>query len=199
MGDAAERTPTFEELYRAIEALPPGLTGEILEPGVIRTMGRPGAAHRFTARRLLGGFGDDDAAEGGTGGWFEAEAEVRLLGDRLAVPDLSAWRLSADTTVPPRFVQENPIVVAPDCCIEILSPRTKTSDRNQELPLYAESGVAWMWLVDPEAHRIEIFRAVEGRPCPTEVVEGAVARALPPFESVVDVSRWWLPKPADQG
>ena len=32
---AAARVPTFDELYRAIEALPPGLTGEILEPGVI--------------------------------------------------------------------------------------------------------------------------------------------------------------------
>ena len=40
MGSAAERNATFEELYRAIQALPPGLTGEILEPGVIRTMGR---------------------------------------------------------------------------------------------------------------------------------------------------------------
>jgi Uma2 family endonuclease len=195
VGDAAERTATFEELYRAIEALPGGLTGEILEPGVLRTMGRPGAAHRFTARRLLGAFGDDDAAEGGTGWWFEAEAEVRLPGDRLAVPDVAAWRLAPDDGVPPPFVQENPIAVVPTCTLELLSPRTRVIDRDRKLPLYAASGVEWMWLVDPEAHRIEIFRAVDGAPHPVEVVDAAVTRALPPFSSVVDVSRWWLPTP----
>jgi Uma2 family endonuclease len=195
MGDAAERTPTFEELYRAIEALPPGLTGEILEPGVIRTMGRPGAPHRFTARRILGCFGDDDAAEGGTGWWFESEAEIRFPGDRLAVPDLSAWRLGPDAPAPPSFVRENPIVVLPQWCGELLSPRTRTVDRNQKLPLYAESGVEWVWLVDPEAHRVEVLQTVDGAPRPWDVVEGDITRALPPFESVVDVSRWWLPEP----
>jgi len=196
VGDAAERTPTFEELYRAIEALPSGLTGEILEPGVIRTMGRPGAAHRFTARRLLGAFGDDDEAEGGTGWWFEAEAEIRFPRDRLAVPDIAAWRLPKEESVPPPFVQDNPITVVPACCIEVLSPRTRTIDRDQKLPLYAESHVEWMWLVDPGEHRIEVFRTVDREPRPVEVIDGSVTRALPPFTSVVDVPRWWLPAPS---
>ena len=39
---ASQRIPTFEELYLAIEALPEGVTGEVLEPGMIHTMGRPG-------------------------------------------------------------------------------------------------------------------------------------------------------------
>ncbi len=196
MGDAAERTPTFEELYRAIEALPEGLTGEILEPGVIRTMGRPGAAHRFTARRLLAAFGDDDAAEGGQGWWFEAEAEIRLLADRLVVPDVAAWRLAPEEGVPPDFVQDNPIVAVPGWCAEILSPRTRSVDRAQKLPLYAEAGVEWVWLIDPEARRVELFETVGGKPQARGVVDGDTKRALPPLDSVVELSRWWLPQPA---
>jgi hypothetical protein len=32
--------PSFEALYAEVRALPHGSTGEILEPGVLRTMGR---------------------------------------------------------------------------------------------------------------------------------------------------------------
>jgi hypothetical protein len=32
----------FDELYRQIEALPHGVTGQILEAGVLTTMSRPG-------------------------------------------------------------------------------------------------------------------------------------------------------------
>jgi hypothetical protein len=51
MSSAAKRVPTFEELYREIEHLPPGITGQILIPGVLATMSRPGAAHDHTLAR----------------------------------------------------------------------------------------------------------------------------------------------------
>lgn len=196
MGDPAERRPTFEEVYRAIEALPAGLTGEILEPGIIRTMGRPGAAHRFTSRRMLGSFGDDDAAEHGGRWWFEAEAEVRFPGDRLAVPDLAAWRLGPDDAVPPPFIRTNPIAVVPQWCAEVLSPRTRSVDRGAKVSLYASSGVEWIWLVDPEAFRVEVLRVRDGAAQLVETIEADVERAIPPFATVLDTTRWWLGAPA---
>ena len=48
MSSAAKRAPTFDELYREIERLPQGITGQILVPGVLTTMSRPGAAHDHT-------------------------------------------------------------------------------------------------------------------------------------------------------
>ena len=41
MSSAALRLPTFDELYDEIEALPVGMTGEILGPGELRTMSLP--------------------------------------------------------------------------------------------------------------------------------------------------------------
>jgi Uma2 family endonuclease len=196
MGYPAERRPTFEELYRAIEALPPGLTGEILEPGVIRTMGRPGGAHRIGAWALRRSLGDDDVWEGGFGWWFEQEAEIRLLDSRLAVPDLSGWRLPSEEPVPPTFAFDNPIVRVPDWCCEILSPSTEKIDREQKVPLYAEAGVSWIWLIDPQRRKAEILRSSAGKAAVTETLEGDVQRALPPFSSVVDTSRWWVKRPA---
>jgi hypothetical protein len=47
---AALKLPTFDDLYAEIAALPEGVTGEILEPGVLRTMSRPGKRHRSAAK-----------------------------------------------------------------------------------------------------------------------------------------------------
>lgn len=191
MASPAERIPSFAELYRAIEALPPGLTGEILEPGVIRTMGRPGGSHRLAARAIARAFGDDDRWEGGHGWWFEQEAEIRFLGNRLAVPDLSAWRIGDDQPVPPSFVFDNPIVSRPDWCCEILSNSTHKTDREIKVPLYAAAGVEWIWLVDPGVCRAEILRTSGGAAELVDTVEGAVRRAVPPFASVIDTARFW--------
>jgi Uma2 family endonuclease len=105
-------------LYREIIALPTGVTGEILERGVLRTMSRPGTSHRLASKRAgrdLEGF---DRNLGGTGGWIGVEAEVRLLDEYLAVPDLAGWRVERVPELP----DENPIPIAPDWACEILSP-----------------------------------------------------------------------------
>ena len=192
MASPAQRIASFDELYQAIQALPPGLTGEILEPGVIRTMGRPGGAHRYSARAILRSLNGDDAWDGGDGWWFEQEAEIRFLQIRLAVPDISAWRVGAGRPLPPAFVLENPITQRPDFCCELLSESTKKSYREIKVPLHAAAGVEWLWLVDPEAHIVEILRTQAGTVETVDTVAGAVRRPIPPFSSVVDTSRWWV-------
>lgn len=193
MGSPAERVPSFEELYQAIVALPPGLTGEIIEPGTIRTMGRPGASHRIAARGIAGSLGGDDAWDGGQGWWIEQEAEIRF-GERLLVPDLSGWRVSAEQELPPKFVFGNPVVECPHWCCEILSPSTELFDRERKLPLYASSGVEWIWLVDPEKRTLEVFRNDDGTPVSSTHMEGNVERVVEPFASLIRTERWWLPE-----
>jgi hypothetical protein len=78
MVQPAGATPTFEELYAQIRALPEHMTGEILEPGVLRTMSRPGKGHRRAARACLRSLDPFDANVGGSGWWIEAEVEIRL-------------------------------------------------------------------------------------------------------------------------
>jgi len=191
MGDAARTLPSFDELYERIRALPQGVTGEILEPGVLRTMSRPGKGHRRAAKRCQDALRGFDRDMGGTGWWIEVEVEIRFPLGRLAVPDVCGFRVERVPEIP----DENPLTLLPDWCCEILSPSTAREDRQTKLPLYATSGVAWTWLVDPERHMVEVFETVQGRST-LILTAGANERVvLPPFDSEVDLSPWWFPEP----
>jgi Uma2 family endonuclease len=50
---------------------------------------------------------------------------------------------------------------APDLVIEVLSPATARRDLGEKMRLYAESGVAEYWIVDPES---ETFEFLENKP-----------------------------------
>jgi Uma2 family endonuclease len=188
MGEPARTVPTFDELYEQIERLPACMTGEILEPGVLRTMSRPGSLHRFSARRVLSSLGSHDLAEGGTGWWFEVEAEIRLSQELLAVADISGWRVERV----PEFLDDNPITVVPAFCCEILSPSGAREDRRLKLPLYARSGVQWTWLVDPAAHLVEIDQTIGEVPALVMTAKDDDVIALPPFGTDFDIGLWWL-------
>src|SRR4051812_16502707 len=124
MAQRAPQLPTFGELYRQIEALPQGVTGEILEPGVIRAMSRPGGPHRRSHRRITDSLRGSDIFVGGSGWWFEIEAEIRFLEELLAVPDVSGWRVEE----PPSFLAPNPIEVVPDFSFRSLQPTPPPDD-----------------------------------------------------------------------
>ena len=51
--------------------------------------------------------------------------------------------------------------LAPDWVCEILSPGTARVDRALKMPLYADAGVPHLWLVDPDARMLEVYRLQE--------------------------------------
>jgi Uma2 family endonuclease len=187
MSQAAIVLPSFEELYAELRALPEGMTGEILEPGVLRTMSRPGKRHRQVAKRCERSLDRFDENVGGAGWWIEDEAEVRLPNGRLAVPDLSGWRIERVPELP----DENPISILPDWCCEVISPTSARDDRAVKLPLYARSGVAWVWLIDPLIRLVEVFETAGGRPVLVETAQDEDIKALPPFNAEIAVGPWW--------
>ena len=77
-------------------------------------------------------------------------------------------RLSVDTALQPdlifisnaraRIIQENWIEGAPDLAVEVLSPSTAAYDRSTKLPIYAEAGVAEVWLIDSQAKTVQVLR-----------------------------------------
>ena len=105
MSPAAKRMPTFDELYAEIERLPQRLTGQILVPGVLTTMSRPGAGHDHALANGEHALGPFDQRLGGHGWWIRHEYEVRFPGDRLAVPDLAG--ASADSLSPHQRIRNN--------------------------------------------------------------------------------------------
>jgi Uma2 family endonuclease len=189
MAARAPEAPTFEQLYAEIQKLPERLTGEILEPGVLHTMSRPGRRHRLGAKEIVRSLAGFDVDHGGTGWWIEVEAEIRF-DERLTVPDLAGFRVERVPALP----DENPIAIVPDWCCEILSPSTARDDRMLKLPLYAQRGVGFVWLVDPALHTVEVYETVNGRPTLAITVAGAEPATLPPFDGPIALTRWWLPE-----
>ncbi len=186
----SEGTASFAALYAEIERLPQGVTGEILEPGVLRTMSRPGRAHARVIKQCLRALSKFDIEDGGSGWWILAEHEIRFPGQRLVVPDIAGW--SAERT--PKLPDENPLRVLPDWCCEVLSPSTARDDRLLKLPIYASSGVSWVWLVDPVLHSIEVYRTVEGLATLVETAHDDAEVTLSPFTGDIALARWWMPE-----
>jgi Uma2 family endonuclease len=187
MSSAARRTPTFDELYAEIERLPQGVTGQILVPGVLTTMSRPGAQHEHTLTWCSRALDTFNRTVDGHGWWIRQEFEVRFPGDRLAVPDLAGWRADLHPELP----DDNPLRVVPQWCAEILSPSTTSEDRTLKLPLYAETGVAHVWLLDPERHTIEVYETIASRPTLIAVARETDVARLPPFDVEMALGGWW--------
>ncbi len=194
MGHPAAAVPTFEDLYQQIRALPEHLTGEILEPGVLRTMSRPGRAHRRAAKHCHRALDSFDAGLGGSGWWIEVETEIRFPGGRLLVPDLCGFRVERVPELP----DDNPLTILPDWCCEILSPRTAREDVTVKLPRYARSGIQWIWIVDPMRCLVEVFETVDGRPALTATAKEDERVVLPPFDGEIAVGAWWIPGAIDE-
>ena len=184
---AAKRTPTFDELYLEIERLPPRLTGQILTPGVLTTMSRPGASHDHTLANCVHALGHFDQRVGGHGWWIRQEFEVRFPGDRLAVLDLTGWR--ADQY--PELPDDNPLRIVPAWCAEVLSPSTASNDRTLKLPLFASTGVAHVWLLDPSLRTIEVYESIDRRPTLVATARDADVVRLPPFDVDLTLGTWW--------
>lgn len=193
MAEPARTLPSFDDLYAEIERLPCGVTGEILEPGVLRTMSRPGRPHSRVAKKLIRMLGRFDVEDGGLGWWILVEPEIRLPGPRLAVPDLVGYKVERVAELP----NDNPLSIIPDWCCEILSPTTARDDRTIKLPLYASSGVRWTWLVDPELRTVEVFETVGGRPALAATARDNEAPVLPPFDEGIPLDGLWIPPRAE--
>jgi Uma2 family endonuclease len=193
MAQLAVPAPTFDELYARIAALPEGVTGEILQPGVLRTMSRPGRHHARALKHCGAALSSFDIDLGGTGWWLLVEYEIRFPYNRLAVPDMAGWRVERVPSLP----DENPMTVVPDWCCEVLSPSTSRVDRTEKLPLYAECGVPWVWLVDPSFRTIEVYETVSGRAALTASAREDDIKSLPPFEVPIALAAWWQPEEQD--
>ncbi|MCX7824677.1 MAG: Uma2 family endonuclease [Verrucomicrobiae bacterium] len=64
------------------------------------------------------------------------------------------------------LITDRGIEGAPDLVIEVLSPRTVRFDRGTKRKIYARTGVQELWLVDPDAKRIQIYRLTEDADAP---------------------------------
>jgi Uma2 family endonuclease len=186
------RTQPRPSLYEQLEALPEGLTGEILN-GQLYAFPRPSLPHGLAAASLTDELvGPFQKGRGGPGGWWIiVEPELHFILDtEVDVPDLAGWRRER-MPVPP---EGHRATVVPDWVCEILSPSTESVDREIKLPIYARFGVAHAWLLDPRARTLEAY-ALEGGAWRAIARHGGGERVrVPPFDAVeIDLADLWVP------
>jgi Uma2 family endonuclease len=85
--------------------------------------------------------------------------------------------------------------LAPDWVCEVISPSTGAIDRGRKMRIYAREGVAHLWIVDPLARTLEIYRLVRSEWVVAASYGGADTVRPEPFAAIaIDLDRWWLPE-----
>ena len=180
---------SFDKLWEALLHVPEGFVGEIVGGEIIETQ-RPDHPHVAATSDLgilLGGwfrFG-----MGGPGGWVILDEPRIRFGDDVRVTDIAGWR-----TI--RYVEPSsgPYIVPPDWICEALSPSTARADRTDKLPLYARAGVGHVWLLDPVAQTLEVYRLENGSWVLVATHGGDAKVRAEPFDAVeLDLAMVWGP------
>jgi Uma2 family endonuclease len=162
------------------------MVAEILD-GELRLSPRPARPHANVATNLgilIGG--PFKLGRGGPGGWVILDEPELHLGSRpdKLVPDLAGWRRERL----PRAVggDDAPAhyALAPDWACEILSERTRSRDKGQKMRIYAREGVRNLWLVEPLARTLEIFRLVGSEWLLVHSFAGEARVRAEPFEAI---------------
>jgi len=189
----ATQAHTRPTLYEQLEALPEGLTGEILD-GQIYTQPRPSGPHGLAASSLGGELvGPFQKGRGGPGGWWIIdEPELHFIHNtEVDVPDLAGWRRGRM----PRVPQDHRFTVVPDWVCEVLSKSTESKDRAIKMPVYARYGVAHAWLVDPLRRTLEAYALVDGDWREIGRFVGNDRVSVAPFDAIaIDLADLWVPE-----
>ena len=105
-------------------------------------------------------------------------------------PRRSRWR--RETT--PQCPDTSGTDIAPDWLCEVLSPGNAGYDRVKKVPKYARNGVEFVWIVDPIAHTLEVYRLSGEHYILMDSHEGDARARIEPFDAIeLDLSMLWLP------
>ena len=181
--------------YRDVLNAPKGVTTEIID-GELYMQARPTERHSQALMGMIESLRPSfERGKGGPGGWWiRAEPQVSFEDRdwRTLVPDLAGWRRERLPVLPRRWAD---LTVAPDWVCEILSPSTMRLDRTQKMAIYAEAGIAHLWMADPLACTLEIFELIDGRWTLTAAHGGKPEISAAPFDTVpLTLGDLWLPE-----
>jgi Uma2 family endonuclease len=133
-----------------------GIRYEIID-GRLYASPTPGICHQIVSTRLQCSIACHiDSRE--LGFVFPPLTAVILGTHRQVQPDLTF--VSRERR---RMVAEREIEGAPDLAVEIVSPSSKKADRVVKSAAYADSGISWYWIVDPDQRTIEEYQLENGQ------------------------------------
>lgn len=183
---AARSSPTRISLEEWAN-LPEDEPGEVVAGELVEEE-LAGFAHEVVVTFLVQLFLDWLGERGGFVGGSDARFAVRPQHGRK--PDLSVY--FPGSRVPPR---RGLIRVPPDIAVEVITstPADARRDRVEKLAEYAEFGVRFYWLVDPDLHTLEIYElGADGRYVHALSAAEGVRAEIPGCEGLtMDVSALW--------
>jgi Uma2 family endonuclease len=178
----AESRMTLEEWV----ALPEDTEGELVD-GRLVDEEMPDYVHELIVGWFVRVLGSWVAPLGGIVGGPGAKFALRPIRGRK--PDLSVF---LPGRVPPR---RGLVPIPPDIAVEVVSssPRDRRRDRIEKVGEYADFGVRWYWIVEPEARSLEILELEEERRYAHvfSAVAGAHDRVLGCPGLVLDLDELW--------
>lgn len=183
----ARRQATYEDLLK----VPESLIAEILD-GELVTSPHPASPHAYATSMLtqdLGPFSRRLGGPSGPGGWWILFEPELHLGPDIIVPDLAGWRRERM----PALRNVSYLEQAPAWACEVLSPSTMRVDRIHKMRIYAREQVGYVWLIDPLAHTLEVYRLEESHWVLLYAYDGEELVRAEPFAALeLDINRWWL-------
>jgi Uma2 family endonuclease len=190
MGHPAEKMR--RATYADYAAAPAGKVAMIVN-GILHVFPRPAPKHAH-ASAVLGGelMGPFHRGKSGPGGWVILdEPELCLVGEEPINPDLAGWPRERLPVLPENAY----FTLPPDWICEVLSKSTEKIDREEKMPIYAEHGVRYAWLVDPIACTLEAYALDESRRWSEPAVHRGDNRVrVPPFDAIeLELGALWAP------
>jgi Uma2 family endonuclease len=170
-----------------LDSLPENERGQIID-GDLWLLPRSAAEHALAIREISYHL-TPCAREPAPDGWIVLGDVEILFGPHLLVPDIAGWRKSRLPEIPERT---RTFELRPDWICEVLSPSTARFDKGRKREIYGESGVPFVWHIDPFMRTVDVFE-LDG---PTYRVTGFAEAndkvALAPFHDVeFDFARLW--------
>lgn len=159
MASVADKLVTAEEFHEMPE--PADGSRQELVRGRIVSMPPPGFRHGLCQVRIAGIL--DQFARSTHQGRVTVESGVvtERGPDSVRGPDVAYWSVER---LP---LHQEPVgypEVAPDLCVEVLSPADRIRDVRGKMGEYFARGVRLVWIVDPDDRTVAIYRSLdEGR------------------------------------
>ena len=164
--------------YRDYEALPADARRYELHDGQLFVTAAPGVPHQRVVGRLfvlLRQHVDDHRL----GEVLVAPVDCILSETTVVQPDIVYVESARGSLVSARGIEGPPTLA-----VEVVSQSTAHVDRGAKLQLYARLGIPYYWIVDPEAHSIDAYAAVDGVFRVVARLTGEDRGSLPPFSSL---------------
>lgn len=124
-------------------------------------------------------------------GWhILGNAEIPAGSERLLVADVAGWlvdKKAGDDEVSP------PLRTPPTWICEVVGGGPRTFTLTTKRAIYAEIGVQYLWIVDPDAQVLEVFQNQRGKWLLIAALADERAAAVVPFQSAhFDAGDLWI-------